>query len=84
MSFQPVRMRHTTVVQLQFQPLSPHGLLFYVAQHLSASAGEDAQIWFCTSQLIRVVLLEFHYYYFFFFFFLEDFADRRNFLAQSI
>ncbi|CAG09436.1 unnamed protein product, partial [Tetraodon nigroviridis] len=40
MSFQLVRMRHTTVLQLQFQPLLPHGILFYVAQHLSASAGD--------------------------------------------
>lgn len=75
MSFRPVRMRHTTGLQLQFQPLSPHGILVYVAQRLSASAGEDAQICFCTSQLIRLVLLELNstISYFFFFFF-EDFG----------
>lgn len=63
MSFQPVRMRHTTVLQLQFQPLSPHGILFYVAQHLSASAGEDAPICLSTGLIT---------FFFFLFFFLVD------------
>lgn len=46
MSFRPVRMRHTTVLQLQLQPLSPRGILVYVAQHLSVSAGEEARAFF--------------------------------------
>ncbi|XP_029031043.1 protein eyes shut homolog isoform X2 [Betta splendens] len=40
MSFPLVRMRHRTVVQLQFQPLSADGILVYTAQHLSARAGD--------------------------------------------
>ncbi|XP_040033836.2 protein eyes shut homolog [Gasterosteus aculeatus] len=40
MSFPPTRTRHRTVVQLQFQPLSPDGILVYTAQHLSARAGD--------------------------------------------
>lgn len=40
MSFPPVRTRHRTVLELQFQPLSPDGVLVYMAQRLSARAGE--------------------------------------------
>lgn len=40
MSLPPVRARHRTVVELQFQPLSPDGILVYTAQRLSARAGE--------------------------------------------
>ncbi len=40
MSFPPMSIRHRTVLQLQFQPLSPDGILVYTAQHLSARAGE--------------------------------------------
>uniref|UniRef100_A0AAQ5Z5T4 Protein eyes shut homolog n=1 Tax=Amphiprion ocellaris TaxID=80972 RepID=A0AAQ5Z5T4_AMPOC len=45
MSFPPMSIRHRTVVQLQFQPLSPDGILVYAAQHLSARAGD----FFCLS-----------------------------------
>uniref|UniRef100_A0A673BLA4 Crumbs cell polarity complex component 2b n=1 Tax=Sphaeramia orbicularis TaxID=375764 RepID=A0A673BLA4_9TELE len=40
MSFPPVNIRHRTVLQLQFQPLAPDGILIYTAQHLSARAGD--------------------------------------------
>ncbi|KAI3363129.1 hypothetical protein L3Q82_011776 [Scortum barcoo] len=40
MSFAPTSVRHRTVLQLQFQPLSPDGILVYAAQHLSARAGD--------------------------------------------
>ncbi|XP_029691510.1 protein eyes shut homolog [Takifugu rubripes] len=56
MSFRPVRMRHTTGLQLQFQPLSPHGILVYVAQRLSASAGD----FICLSLASGFVLLRFN------------------------
>ncbi|XP_024860976.1 protein eyes shut homolog isoform X2 [Kryptolebias marmoratus] len=45
MSFPPMSVRHRTVVELQFQPLSPDGILLYSAQHLSARAGD----FFCLS-----------------------------------
>ncbi|XP_065815558.1 protein eyes shut homolog [Labrus bergylta] len=45
MSFPPMSIRHRTVIQLQFQPLSPDGILVYTAQHLSARAGD----FFCLS-----------------------------------
>ncbi|XP_069394492.1 protein eyes shut homolog isoform X2 [Paralichthys olivaceus] len=45
MSFPPMGVRHRTVLQLQFQPLSPDGILVYTAQHLSARAGD----FFCLS-----------------------------------
>uniref|UniRef100_A0A8C7WP48 Protein eyes shut homolog n=1 Tax=Oryzias sinensis TaxID=183150 RepID=A0A8C7WP48_9TELE len=45
MSFPPMSIRHRTVVQLQFQPLSSDGILLYSAQHLSARAGD----FFCLS-----------------------------------
>uniref|UniRef100_A0A8D3A0F8 Uncharacterized protein n=1 Tax=Scophthalmus maximus TaxID=52904 RepID=A0A8D3A0F8_SCOMX len=45
MSFRPVSIRHRAVLQLQFQPLSPDGILVYTAQHLSATAGD----FFCLS-----------------------------------
>ncbi|GLD66571.1 protein eyes shut homolog [Lates japonicus] len=45
MSFPPVSIRHRTALQLQFQPLSPDGILVYTAQHLSARAGD----FFCLS-----------------------------------
>ncbi|XP_034008091.1 protein eyes shut homolog [Trematomus bernacchii] len=40
MSFPPMSIRHRTVLQLQFQPLSPDGILVYTAQHLSARSGD--------------------------------------------
>ncbi|TRZ01156.1 hypothetical protein DNTS_002836 [Danionella cerebrum] len=40
MSFPPINMRHRTDLQLQFQTLSPEGILFYTAQHLSSSSGD--------------------------------------------
>uniref|UniRef100_A0A7N8WRN9 Eyes shut homolog n=1 Tax=Mastacembelus armatus TaxID=205130 RepID=A0A7N8WRN9_9TELE len=40
MSFPPTTIRHRTVLQLQFQPLSPDGILVYTAQHLSARTGD--------------------------------------------
>uniref|UniRef100_A0A4W6EFL7 Protein eyes shut homolog n=1 Tax=Lates calcarifer TaxID=8187 RepID=A0A4W6EFL7_LATCA len=45
MSFPPLSIRHRTALQLQFQPLSPDGILVYIAQHLSARAGD----FFCLS-----------------------------------
>ncbi|XP_047458100.1 protein eyes shut homolog [Mugil cephalus] len=45
MSFPPMSIRHRTVLQLQFQPLSPDGILVYTAQHLGARAGD----FFCLS-----------------------------------
>lgn len=41
MSFRPLGIRRRTVLQMQFQPLSPDGILVYTAQHLGARAGED-------------------------------------------
>ncbi|KAM4607482.1 protein eyes shut homolog [Polymixia lowei] len=40
MSFTPVSIRHNTVLELQFQTLSPDGILVYTAQHLSSRAGD--------------------------------------------
>ncbi|KAI4877082.1 hypothetical protein NFI96_023165 [Prochilodus magdalenae] len=40
MAFPPVSMRHKTDLQLQFQTLSPEGILFYTAQYLSPRAGD--------------------------------------------
>ncbi|XP_077468678.1 protein eyes shut homolog isoform X2 [Stigmatopora argus] len=40
MSFPPMKMRHRTVLQMQFQPLSPDGILVYVAQNLGNRAGD--------------------------------------------
>ncbi|XP_068613126.1 protein eyes shut homolog [Brachionichthys hirsutus] len=40
MSFPPMDVRHRTALELQFQPLSPDGILFYAAQHHSARAGD--------------------------------------------
>ncbi|KAM7385717.1 hypothetical protein PAMP_001779 [Pampus punctatissimus] len=45
MSFSPMSIRHKTVLQLQFLPLSPDGILVYTAQHLGARAGD----FFCLS-----------------------------------
>uniref|UniRef100_A0A665X8D2 Protein eyes shut homolog n=1 Tax=Echeneis naucrates TaxID=173247 RepID=A0A665X8D2_ECHNA len=45
MSFPPMSIRHRTVLQLQFQPVSPEGILVYTAQHLGARAGD----FFCLS-----------------------------------
>ncbi|XP_035982290.1 protein eyes shut homolog isoform X2 [Fundulus heteroclitus] len=45
MSFPPMSLRHRTVVELQFQPVSPDGILVYAAQHLGARAGD----FFCLS-----------------------------------
>nr|XP_040033839.1 protein eyes shut homolog isoform X3 [Gasterosteus aculeatus aculeatus] len=56
MSFPPTRTRHRTVVQLQFQPLSPDGILVYTAQHLSARAGD----FFCLSLTSGFVQLRYN------------------------
>ncbi|XP_054606105.2 protein eyes shut homolog [Nothobranchius furzeri] len=40
MSFPSMRIRHRAVIELQFQPLSPDGILLYAAQHLSSRAGD--------------------------------------------
>ncbi|XP_051815892.1 protein eyes shut homolog [Acanthochromis polyacanthus] len=56
MSFPPVSIRHRTVVQLQFQPLSPDGILVYTAQHLSARAGD----FFCLSLASGFVQLRYN------------------------
>ncbi|XP_074532634.1 protein eyes shut homolog [Halichoeres trimaculatus] len=56
MSFPPMSVRHRTVVQLQFQPLSPDGILVYTAQHLSARAGD----FFCLSLTSGFVQLRFN------------------------
>nr|XP_009305790.1 protein eyes shut homolog isoform X2 [Danio rerio] len=44
MSFPPINIRHRTHVQLQFQTLSPEGILFYTAQHLSTHSGDFLSI----------------------------------------
>lgn len=41
MSFAPFYIRHKTHIKLQFQPLSPDGILFYTAQHLGTQSGKD-------------------------------------------
>nr|XP_020458752.1 protein eyes shut homolog isoform X2 [Monopterus albus] len=56
MSFPPMRIRHRTVLQLQFQPLSPDGILVYTAQHLSARAGD----FFCLSLTSGFVQLRYN------------------------
>uniref|UniRef100_A0A8P4KTZ8 Protein eyes shut homolog n=1 Tax=Dicentrarchus labrax TaxID=13489 RepID=A0A8P4KTZ8_DICLA len=56
MSFPPMSIRHRTVLQLQFQPLSPDGILVYTAQHLSARAGD----FFCLSLTSGFVRLTFN------------------------
>ncbi|KPP77717.1 protein eyes shut-like [Scleropages formosus] len=40
MSFPPVGVRRRTDVKMEFKTLSPEGILFYVAQHLSPRAGD--------------------------------------------
>ncbi|KAJ3610795.1 hypothetical protein NHX12_022886 [Muraenolepis orangiensis] len=40
MSFAPMNLRHRTVIELQFQTLSPEGVLVYVAQRLGSKAGD--------------------------------------------
>ncbi|XP_051945836.1 protein eyes shut homolog [Xyrauchen texanus] len=40
MSFPPVNIRHRTHLQLQFQSLSPEGILFYTARYLSRRSGD--------------------------------------------
>ncbi|XP_067092648.1 protein eyes shut homolog [Osmerus mordax] len=40
MSFLGPNIRHRTALQLQFQTLSPEGVLFYTAQHLAARSGD--------------------------------------------
>ncbi|KAM8777469.1 protein eyes shut homolog [Rhynchonycteris naso] len=40
MSFASFRIRKKTHIQLQFQPFSTDGILFYVAQHLKAQSGD--------------------------------------------
>ncbi|XP_034753236.1 protein eyes shut homolog isoform X1 [Etheostoma cragini] len=56
MSFPPMSTRHRTVLQLQFQPLSPDGILVYTAQHLSARAGD----FFCLSLTSGFVQLRYN------------------------
>ncbi|XP_038593172.1 protein eyes shut homolog [Micropterus salmoides] len=56
MSFRPMSIRHRTVLQLQFQPLSPEGILVYTAQHLSARSGD----FFCLSLTSGFVQLRFN------------------------
>ncbi|XP_027750512.1 protein eyes shut homolog [Empidonax traillii] len=40
MSFAPFSIRHKTHIKLQFQTLSPDGILFYTAQHLGTQSGD--------------------------------------------
>nr|XP_055025772.1 protein eyes shut homolog [Misgurnus anguillicaudatus] len=40
MSFPMLNIRHKTLLQLQFQTLSPEGILFYTARHLSSRSGD--------------------------------------------
>uniref|UniRef100_A0A8B9NZ42 Protein eyes shut n=1 Tax=Apteryx owenii TaxID=8824 RepID=A0A8B9NZ42_APTOW len=40
MSFAPFYIRHKTHIKLQFQPLSPDGILFYAAQRLNTQSGD--------------------------------------------
>lgn len=40
MSFAPFYIRHKTHIKVQFQPLSPDGILFYTAQHLGTQSGK--------------------------------------------
>ncbi|KAM6916581.1 protein eyes shut homolog [Xenentodon cancila] len=56
MSFPPMSIRHRTVLQLQFQTLSPDGILVYAAQHLSARAGD----FFCLSLTSGFVQLRYN------------------------
>ncbi|XP_030603557.1 protein eyes shut homolog [Archocentrus centrarchus] len=56
MSFPPASIRHRTDLQVQFQPLSPDGILVYTAQHLSARAGD----FFCLSLASRFVQLRYN------------------------
>ncbi|KAM6956330.1 protein eyes shut homolog [Aplochiton taeniatus] len=56
MSFEPVSVRHRTDLLLQFQTLSPEGILVYIAQHLSARAGD----FFCVSLASGFVQLRYN------------------------
>ncbi|CAB1343910.1 unnamed protein product [Coregonus sp. 'balchen'] len=56
MSFPPVSIRHRTDLRLQFQTLSPEGILFYTAQHLSARARD----FFCVSLTSGFVQLRYN------------------------
>ncbi|KAM4600259.1 protein eyes shut homolog [Fundulus diaphanus] len=56
MSFPPMSLRHRTVVELQFQPVSPDGILVYAAQHLGARAGD----FFCLSLTSGFVQLRYN------------------------
>ncbi|XP_005915556.1 protein eyes shut homolog isoform X1 [Haplochromis burtoni] len=56
MSFPPMSIRHRTDLQVQFQPLSPDGILVYIAQHLSARAGD----FFCLSLASGFVQLRYN------------------------
>ncbi|KAM6082169.1 protein eyes shut homolog [Chlamydotis macqueenii] len=40
MSFAPFYIRHKTHIKLEFQPLSPDGILFYTAQRLATQSGD--------------------------------------------
>lgn len=42
MSFSPANVRYKTHLQMQFQTLSQEGIMFYMAQHLTAKAGKSA------------------------------------------
>nr|XP_013807799.1 PREDICTED: protein eyes shut homolog [Apteryx mantelli mantelli] len=44
MSFAPFYIRHKTHIKLQFQPLSPDGILFYAAQRLSTQSGKQSPV----------------------------------------
>ncbi|XP_061766366.1 protein eyes shut homolog isoform X2 [Nerophis ophidion] len=56
MSFPPMNVRHRTVLQLQFQPLSPGGVLVYIAQRLGERAGD----FICLSLTSNVVQLRYN------------------------
>uniref|UniRef100_W5NKA2 EYS protein n=1 Tax=Lepisosteus oculatus TaxID=7918 RepID=W5NKA2_LEPOC len=56
MSFPPFNIRHKTHLRLQFQPLSPDGIMFYTAQHLSPRAGD----FLCVSLTHGYVQLRYH------------------------
>ncbi|XP_049592179.1 protein eyes shut homolog [Syngnathus scovelli] len=56
MSFPPLKTRHRTVLQMQFQALSPDGILFYIAQHLGDRPGD----FFCLSLISSFVQLRYN------------------------
>ncbi|CAL8257467.1 unnamed protein product [Lota lota] len=56
MSFAPMNLRYRTVIELQFQTLSPEGVLVYVAQRLSSKAGD----FLCVSLTAGLVQLRYN------------------------